>query len=322
MRSRLIWAVLALALCSCQKKEVPSSTALPDDAVARVGSEIITVKDFQDAMQTRPVGNDPAARAALLNQMIEFRAAVQEAKARGYDRDPEVKAAFDHLLANRLRAQDEATAAEDPGITPEESQRYYQEHQKDFSVPAKVRAAMIFVEAPSSFTPEKRAQRHARIEEAHAKAAREPAPVQTGFGPLAAEYSYDQATKYHGGDLGYLMEGAFGNDADALEPAVTAAVFQLKEPGQISDIIETSRGYYLLRLTERQPATVRSFASARNQIIAHLRRERATTVRANYTTRLLAGKKIEISRERLMSLAPSPAASSVSNNDSTPPALP
>jgi parvulin-like peptidyl-prolyl isomerase len=322
MRRLVCLVAAACALCSCKKQVATDNSALPQNVLARVGSEVITVEDFQEAMRARPVGNNAAARTALLDELIEFRVLVQEAKARGLDRDPKTQQAFERFLANRMRTELAAARPSASEITPEEVEHYYHEHEKDFKVPARVRAAMIFVEAPGNFTDEKRAERRARIEEARTRSLAEAKSTQLGFGPLAAEYSFDQATKYKGGDLGYLLEGLTGADANALEPQVSAAAFALTEAGQVSDIVETPKGYYLLKLGERQPGASRPLASIRNEISARLRRERAASRKTNYTAELIAGKNVEVHRDRLAAIPVPSSAQPATRESASPPPLP
>jgi parvulin-like peptidyl-prolyl isomerase len=316
---RVIVLLAAVFLCSCKPSalEENRSLPLPENVLAAVGSDAITVEDLQAAMRLRPVGNDPAAREALLKELIEFRVLLQQAKARGYDRDPQLQHAFERMLVNKVRGELEAAEPTPEEVTQEEIDRYYGEHTKEFSVPTKIRVAMIFVEAPSSFTEEKRAERRARIEEARAKASTE------DFSRLAAEYSYDQASKFNGGDLGYLVEGLTGADQDSVEPTVVAAAFALADPGQISDVIETPRGFSLLKLQERHAATLRSLRSVRNEIIARVRRDRAAQRKGNLATDVFAGTSIEVFHDRVAKVtAPQADAAAMRSRGATPPPLP
>jgi len=61
------------------------------------------------------------------------------------------------------------------------------------------------------------------------------------FGTLAAQY--DPATQ---GELGWFPRGYL------LQPQIEAAAFTL-QPGQISDVIQTSVGYHILMVLERDP---------------------------------------------------------------------
>ncbi|RDB43016.1 peptidylprolyl isomerase [Halomonas sp. DQ26W] len=62
------------------------------------------------------------------------------------------------------------------------------------------------------------------------------------FSALALQYSDDPTTAEQGGDLGMISRGFFG---DAFDEAAFAL-----DPGQVSDIVETSSGLHLLKVTE------------------------------------------------------------------------
>jgi parvulin-like peptidyl-prolyl isomerase len=218
---------------------------------------------------------------------------VQTARERGYDREPQHLAAVERLLANRVR--EEHRESQKLEITDAEIEARYRAEQKKFTVPAKIRAAMIFVEAPATFTEEKRAERRAAIEEARAKALADPSQ----FRALAAEYSYDQTTKFRGGDLGYLVEGT---GAEELDLEVISAAFALKEPGAIGEIVSSKKGFYLLQLTERSAATVRPLANVAPQIRADLQREKQQRADQQFETALTANRKIESRRDRLTAI--------------------
>src|SRR6267143_2519537 len=77
------------------------------------------------------------------------------------------------------------------------------------------------------------------------KAARILDSIKAGgdFADFARRYSEDPATASSGGDLGSWRRGQFVKDFEE-------AVFSLKEK-QISDIVETSRGFHIIQLLER-----------------------------------------------------------------------
>jgi len=316
MRRWIPWLAVGL-LCSCNKTDPNKKSPLPDNAVARIGNEIITVEDFQEMMRHRPVGKNAAAREALLDELVEFRVRVQQAKARGYDRDPKMIASFDRLLADKVRAEEQAAEAEQLKVTPEEIDAYYKSHLTTFNVPAKIRVAQIFVEAPANFSEEKRAERRAKIDEARAKAVANEQPTE--FGRLAAEYSYDQATKYKGGDVGYLMEGMNSAGVDVIEPSVFTAAFALSQPGQLSDIIVTPKGFYLLKLTERYPSSVRPFAAVKAQIASTLQREKNKQAQESHVKKIIADKTIELRRDRLAAIPAPPPDHPVTGEEPSPP---
>ncbi|MBM3241408.1 hypothetical protein FJZ31_34440 [Candidatus Poribacteria bacterium] len=79
-----------------------------------------------------------------------------------------------------------------------------------------------------------------RAEESHAKAVAE----DSDFAQLAKDYSDDTNTKYQGGDLGFIMEGE-----GKLEPELEKIAFQL-QPGGVSDIIQTEKGFNILKVEQ------------------------------------------------------------------------
>ncbi|MHB0857252.1 MAG: peptidylprolyl isomerase [Anaerolineae bacterium] len=102
-------------------------------------------------------------------------------------------------------------------------------------------------EAMGAETPTTEEQVHARHilvetrEEAEAVLARLAEGEE--FAPLAAELSVDTSTKDQGGDLGWFGRGV-------MDSAFEEAVFAL-QPGETSDIVESSFGFHIIRLDER-----------------------------------------------------------------------
>jgi peptidyl-prolyl cis-trans isomerase SurA len=65
------------------------------------------------------------------------------------------------------------------------------------------------------------------------------------FSTLAILYSEDPGSAAKGGELGMFGRGT-------MYPEFEGAAFNLKEPGEISDIIKTEAGYHILQLIERR----------------------------------------------------------------------
>ena len=111
------------------------------------------------------------------------------------------------------------------------------------------------------------------------------------FAELAKEHSEDPGSKNQGGDLGWVSRGV-------MVPAFEQALFSLPE-GQVSEPVESSFGWHLIRLDELRPARVRDFDDAREEVL-NLYRERQARERFD----ALAEQLEQLSFENPASLEP------------------
>lgn len=312
----LLFATLALGT-GCSR--TPAPPVRPADALAQVGEEFITVAHFEAALaRRRAAPGDEKARRAVLEELIRFRADLQEARRRGWERDPEIVAAFERALAGKVREEARQQQAAALEVSAAEIEAYYTAHQDKFRIPPRLRVAQLLVEAPSTFNAEKRAERRALLESARTRAA-SLAPA-AGYGPIAAEVSFDQATKFRGGDVGYFTESTAPADWPA---AATQAALALGLPGDQSEILETSRGFLLLRLTERSEGGFRPGPQVQAEIRAQLQREKQRAFEAAQAQAVLAEAKVQIDEERWKALPlPTSTAAAAPPVGSKPPAMP
>ncbi|MCL7420634.1 MAG: peptidylprolyl isomerase [Methylobacter sp.] len=94
---------------------------------------------------------------------------------------------------------------------------------------------------------------------------------------LAAEYSTDPYGREHAGDMGWLQEGS-GFDA------VEQALKKLPD-NQVSDIIETPKGWHLVMIVNRKPAEQKAFAAIKDRIKQALIAEKMTAYLEQVMTR-------------------------------------
>jgi peptidyl-prolyl cis-trans isomerase C len=81
------------------------------------------------------------------------------------------------------------------------------------------------------------------------------------FETLAAQNSFDLATAPKGGDLGFFAPGSMVKEFDE-------AVNALKNPGDLSGVVQTQFGYHLIKLEQRRPAGIMPYAEARDALRA------------------------------------------------------
>lgn len=147
--------------------------------------------------------------------------------------------------------------------TRKELMRYYRENEDEFSLPGKVHMKLIEVR------PEKLLENPSRADEHQRQLAREKAlaKAEEAFGRLRRGFDFEAvATDYSdgikakkGGDWGDMTPGSFGVEQinDALKEM---------EAGQISEVIETERSFYIVKAENiRRPQTI-TFEQAQEQI--------------------------------------------------------
>lgn len=281
---------LPLLLCSCEP-EAPQLT--PKPALAVVGSETISVEDFQAAAKRRGGGD----REALLDELITESALVQRAQALKLDQSPEFRRRQRALLIAMLR-ENEPAAPTATQPTKEQLQSLYDELKPKLQTPAARQLALLRL----SDGREKLAEAVKRF---HALPAE---PTRRGFGPIAAEFSEDQDTRYIGGDLGWLTAEELQR---RLPTPVAQASQSLKSPGQCSEVITDGPASYVVLLAGLREGGVIPFGQAKARLANefHLRQNALAAQKQRETER--QGLRIEINHALLRSLvlqAPSPAA--------------
>ncbi len=137
-------------------------------------------------------------------------------------------------------------------ISPEDIQRFYDEHKKEFNLPEEVRLSEILIPTAN---PDDAAQ----VAEAKKKADSIEAQLKAGgdFGKLAKADSTGP-TAAQGGDLGDFQKGQ-------LAPELENATFPLKA-GQFTAPIQTKQGWIILKVTHHQDAGEAPLSQVETQI--------------------------------------------------------
>lgn len=278
---RPVW--LLTAVVGALPALLSSATAahLEDRIVAVVNSDLIMLSDVKRELEPERQriarqhrGEELAQRLKTaeymaLTKMIERRLQLQEAKARGVDvSDQEVKQAVEQMKRqgekidesdplNMRNVRDQLTLLKVVDrevrsgvmVGDSEMKRYYQEHRDRFALPEEYTLSQILIQPRS---PDDTA-------DALAKARRIMSELKRGekFEDLALQYS-DGPNASRGGRLGLVRQGE-------LLPAIERAIAPLV-PGGISDIIETSEGFHIIRVEEKKPKQFRPFEEVKFEI--------------------------------------------------------
>lgn len=265
-------AVVMLALLAAVSGCSPKRSS---DVLARVGDSVITTEDFRQEVQWRLAHHHPLPeKSMLLEEMVARELELQKAKALGLEKDIDVRRSYEDMLVGELKDRQLAPKVESANVSAQELEAEYEHDIGKYTKPAKTRLAVIYMKVDRRMTAEQKVAVEARMAEAE-KAAHALTSFARGFSAVAMDYSDDQVGRYTGGDAGWVEEGApvFRWPKDVVQAGVG-----LQKIGQISPVIHTSNGLYLVMKTDFRGKSVIPLA----------------TVSASIQRRLLAEKKQEL----------------------------
>jgi peptidyl-prolyl cis-trans isomerase C len=165
-------------------------------------------------------------------------------------------------------------------VSEEEIKVYYKDHPKEFLQPEQVRASHILVKVEPGPDDAKKAEARKKIQEIQGK-------VKGGedFAELAKNNS-DCPSKANGGDLGYFSRGKM------VKPFEEAAF--VLEVGKVSDVVETSFGYHLIKVTDKQQEKTLAMETVKDRLEQTLKSQKIQDAVKEHVDKLKKEAKIEI----------------------------
>ena len=251
---RLLSATCGVALLGCAgalaqaapPQTPPAASSAPaDPIVAKVNGQPIHLSDLKEAAQSLPEnlrGLPPQTLyPMMLDQMIDGRALVAEARKTGLDKDPDVQrqvaAAEDRALQTAMLGKEVG-----PTITDAALRAKYDKEIAGKPGEEEVHAKHILVD-----------------NEDQAKKIIADLKGGADFAALAKKYSKDPSAAQQGGDLGFFKK-------DEMVPAFADAAFAL-QPGQTSQTpVHTQFGWHVIMVVERKRDEPPSFEQARDEL--------------------------------------------------------
>ncbi len=175
-------------------------------------------------------------------------------------------------------------------ITDQEVRKFYDENPTQFEAPEAVRASHILLTTvePKTGTPIPDDQKAAKRKTADALLKR--ARAGEDFAKLAREFSDDPVSKARGGEY-TISHGQ-------MVAEVEAAAFAMS-PNQIGDIVTSSYGYHIIKVSEKIPAHKIEFANAASDIRNMLAQQAIGQQFPAYIARLRTEAGVEILDEKL-----------------------
>ncbi|WP_279309506.1 peptidylprolyl isomerase [Pseudomonas koreensis] len=262
------------------QQPAPVVAANSGPAVARLGNQQVSPEELQALLaavppQTREQlrGNREALERWIRSRLAE-KAVLEQADAQGWAQRPDVvrqtRAATEQIVFRDYLQSVSQVPADYPSAA--ELQQAYDVGKANWQTPALYRVSQIFlgVNEPQNLEAVRK-----QATDLSKKAQSTPAD----FAALAKEFSQDRLTAERGGDTGL-------QPLQQLVPEVRGAVARLKV-GAVSDPVQSSAGFHVIKLTEQQPARTATLDELRDQLTQALRAQRQEQIAQAYLDGML-----------------------------------
>lgn len=165
-------------------------------------------------------------------------------------------------------------------VSREDLQGYYDQHRDEYRVPEQVNVSHILIKTPLPGPDGKTDPKG--VEEARKKAEDVLKQLNAGgnFAELARKYSDDPGSGKSGGSLGWIGKGR-------TVPEFEQTAFSLAK-GATSGLVQSSYGFHIIRLDDKQAAHVKPLDEVKDQIEGVMRQQKAAQAAANQVNALLA----------------------------------
>jgi len=284
-------AVLILVAPSARAED-PAATAqlgTSDGVLARQGDAVVTQAEIDAAFSKIPtIHRLPFIRNGervdmLIRSIIHNKLLVEAAREVGFDQSPLIKA---RLVLAEEKELSEAWIMKVLEDAPEVdfevlAHEAWLANQDAWRTPEKVDVSHILVSSESRPAEDAEALAH----ELRNRLDDDPSLWDS----LVAEYSEDPSKDSNRGRFESVKRG------DMVEPFEDAA-FSLEAEGEISQPVETSYGFHLIRLNRKIPSELRPFEEVKDQAIAQAREKYLEGYHSRYMRQLLADP-LEVSEE-------------------------
>ncbi len=305
-------------------KNLPLQTApsLSSDVLAIVGDEVITKDEFIQEMTQRG-GNragqyhEVKQRQFLLDFMINQKLMMNDAKAKGINQNDTVQKLYRKATIDKYLEEVLENKLASIRVSESEIKRHFDENFSIYEKPARKRAAIIFKATHSKTTEEEKGVLKQSLLAVKASV-NELAEKTHHFGDLALKHSDDRASKYQGGVIGWYIENP--NRAYKWDRSVIKALFNLESNGDVSDVVETDQGLFLVRLVASEDVQAKTLAQVSSGIKKQIRKSKQEQVKRDFINALMNDSNVQINENLLAQIEPINPIKR--NSDRKPPSLP
>lgn len=221
----------------------------------------------------------PEQRREYAQGLARFELFATEARRRGLENDPEVQEAMKRAMVQQLLFKEFDEKA--PPISDQELSAYYEVHKAEFVQPARARYSHLLIPAPKG-SPDRAAKK--KLAQTLLDKASKLQPLDfDAFDALIVQATGNPAAKPSEADTHLVspdeLKARLGDE-------VAAAAAKLKQPGEVTPVVESDTGFHLLKLTDVRPEKNQSLGSVSAQLRTRLAREKRDARVAKYTEEL------------------------------------
>jgi parvulin-like peptidyl-prolyl isomerase len=257
-----------------------------DEVVARVGNDVITLGELDEAIDALPewmrsAVEDPAQKRAFLEQYVAEELIFQKAKRLELDKDPSVRKqaerATRQLMIQKV-LEDEIKAK--VKISDDDVDLYYRAHADRYGEKEAFKIRMMKVDADQL------------------QGVRQALADGEAFAGLAKTYSLDEATRANGGEVGDWIEE--GLDPTGMgDPNRLWQALANQGEGDVTEPIKVNGETYLFQITSHRPPRPFSLEEAKKQVEADLTRERVEKAYKELVQQALQASEVKLFPERI-----------------------
>lgn len=268
---------LSLSLLCASLVIVDQAVAGPNDVVAVVGTENITLKELNDRYdEVVKQTLNPPTKEVFLEDLIRYRMGLQEATKKNMQDDPIVKERMRQELYKGLIEREIGKSISEIKVTEKEMQEFYKKNPE-------IRTSHILIEHRPDATPEQKKAARDRAEEIYGEVKKSKRP----FEELVGLYSDDVLSKRNQGDIGWQT-------GVSLVPMYYQAALSMKV-GEVKGLIQTQYGYHIIKVTGR-----RGYSDAnKRQIRAAVFDEKRKEIFNEYFAKLKKQYPVKINKDNL-----------------------
>jgi peptidyl-prolyl cis-trans isomerase C len=282
--SGVLAVVLAGVTAGCTSCKSSSSGAASDSGagtgvltpeqsaqvLARVGERTLTLGEFQAAIEhmdqfDRMRYQSPERRKELLGEMIDIMLLADEAREKGYDKDPVTQQELREILRDAMLKKARDGVPPPNEIPAEEVRAYYDAHRADFHDPERRRVSAIVLATEATAT--------ATLDAVHKDGGK--------WGELVRAKSVDSLAKANtpidmAGDFGFVSPPGDPRGANPRVPEeARVGIFEVDKVGDVLPRVVKSGGkYFVVKLTSRTEAHDRTIEEAERQIRVKLAQDK------------------------------------------------